>query len=61
MSREANIAAALSYLDPDVHVEDTREPDGARITVETGGQAYRFSIRKRRSLLLRYLLTGHAT
>jgi hypothetical protein len=40
MSRQADIAAALSYLDPDVHVEDTSEPDGACITVETGGQAY---------------------
>jgi hypothetical protein len=61
MSREADIAATLSYLDPHVHVEDTSEPDGARITVETGGQTYRFSISKRRSLLLNYLLTGHAT
>jgi hypothetical protein len=30
------------------------------MTVEIGGQTHRFSIGKRRSVLLRYLLTGHA-
>lgn len=61
MSRESDIEAALSYLDPDVEAQATKEPDGCRIVVEAGGQMYRFSVGRGRSALLNYLLTGHAT
>jgi hypothetical protein len=61
MSREADIEAVLSYVDPDVKVQATKEPDGSRIVVEVNGQAHRFSIGKGRSTLLNYLLTGHVT
>jgi hypothetical protein len=60
MSREADIEDKLSYIDPDVHVEETPARDGAIITVEIGRQTHWFSIGKRRSVLLRYLVTGHA-
>lgn len=60
MSREADIKAVLSHLDPDVKVQATAEPDGSRI-VEVNGQTHRFSIGKGRSALVNYLLTGHPT
>jgi hypothetical protein len=61
MSREADIEAVLSHLDPDVKVQATPEPDGSRIVVEVNGQTYWFSIGKGRSALVNYLLTGHPT
>jgi hypothetical protein len=61
MSRETDIEAALSYLDPDVKVQAMPEPDGSRIVVEVNGQTHRFSVGKGRSALVNYLLTGHAT
>ena len=60
MSREAEIKAVLSHIDPGVKVEVTPENGGARIVVEVNGQTHRFSIGKGRSALLNYLLTGHA-
>jgi hypothetical protein len=59
MSREADIEAVLSNLDPNVNVEATPEPDGSRITVEIDGQIHRFSVGKGRSPLVNFLLTGH--
>jgi hypothetical protein len=61
MSREADIEAVLSYVDPDVKVQATSEPDGSRIVVEVSGGIHRFSIGEGPSALLNYLLTGHAT
>jgi hypothetical protein len=61
MSLEADIKAALSYVDPDVKVEAMPESDGSRLVVEVNGQTHRFSIGKGRSVLVNYLLTGHAT
>ena len=61
MSREADIEAVLSHLDPDVKVQVTPEPDGSRIVVEIGGQTHWFSIGKGPSALLNHLLTGYPT
>ena len=58
-SREADIEAALSHGDPDVHVEATPEPDGSRIVVEVDGVTYRFSVGPGRSALVTFLITGH--
>jgi hypothetical protein len=61
MSREADIKAALSSVDPAVKVQVTPEPDGARIVVEIGGRTHWLSIGTGRSPLLNFLLTGSAT
>jgi hypothetical protein len=58
VSREADIEAVLSYVDDDVKVQATPEPEGSRSVVEVSGQTHRFSIGKGRSALLNYLLTG---
>lgn len=47
MSRDADIEAVLSYIDPDVKTQATPDPDGCRIIVEVNGQTHRFSIGKR--------------
>jgi len=61
VSREADIEAVLSHLDPDVKVQVTPEPDGSRIVVEIGGQTHWFSIGKGPSALLNHILTGYPT
>jgi hypothetical protein len=61
MSRENDIEAELSELDPDATVEATTEADGSRIVVEVNGETYRLSIGKGRSVLMNYLLNGRAT
>jgi hypothetical protein len=58
MSREADIEAVLSHSVPGVKVQATPEADGSRIVVEAGGQTHWFSVRKGRSALMNYLLTG---
>jgi hypothetical protein len=61
MSRESDIKAVLSHLNPDAKVQVIPEPDGSRIVVETGGRKHWLSIGKGRSPLLNYLLTGSPT
>jgi hypothetical protein len=58
MSREADIEAVLSRLDPDATVQETPEADGSRVVVEVNGQTYRLSIGAGRSVLMNYLLNG---
>jgi hypothetical protein len=61
MSREADLEAELTELDPDVKVQATKQADGSRIVVEVNGETYRLSIGRGRSVLLNYLLNGRAT
>jgi hypothetical protein len=61
MSREADIQAALSLIDPDVRVHAIPDADGCRIVVEINGHTHWLSVGHGRSALVNYLLTGCLT